>query len=389
MRLNQTLSLLLCGLVLSQPLKAVDDSPQKVRFATFNIAMGMQTEAELYQRLASGEDDALRRVAAIIQATRPDVLLLNEFDWYELDAAVLFINNYLDTPQAGHEAITYTHALSGAVNTGVDSGLDLNGNGVPGEPEDAWGYGKFPGQYGMMVLSNHPIRLQRTFRLFKWSDMPDAIKPLNPDGSNWYPDALWKELRLSSKSHWDIEVKINDQPLHFLVSHPTPPVFDGPEDRNGARNHDEIRLWADYIDPQRSAYIYDDTGISGGLPDNSRFIIAGDLNADPVDGDSSTGSIAQLLEHRKIDARCVPLSKGAEEASRIQGGKNREQKGNPGADTGDFNDKFTGNMRIDYVLPSATLKVVGCGVFWPASDQPGHDLVDVSDHHLVWLDIEL
>ena len=151
MRAYQTLSLLLCGLALSQPLLAVDDTRQTVRFATFNIAMGLQSEAELYQRLASGEDDALRKVAAIIQTVRPDVLLLNEFDWYELDSAVLFINNYLDTPQAGHEAISYAHALSGAVNTGVDSGLDLNGNGALGEPEDAWGYGKFPGQYGMMV----------------------------------------------------------------------------------------------------------------------------------------------------------------------------------------------------------------------------------------------
>ena len=219
--------------------------------------------------------------------------------------------------------------------------------------------------------------------------MPDALKPLNPDGTDWYPDTLWKELRLSSKSHWDIEVNINEKPIHFLVSHPTPPVFDGPEDRNGTRNHDEIRLWADYVDPQRSAYIYDDTGISGGLPDNSRFVIAGDLNADPVDGDSGTGAIAQLLAHRKVDASCVPLSEGAEEASRIQAGKNLEQTGNPAADTGDFNDKYTGNMRIDYVLPSATLKVAGCGVFWPASNQPGHELIDVSDHHLVWLDIEM
>jgi hypothetical protein len=46
-------------------------------------------------------------------------------------------------------------------------------------------------------------------------------------------------------------------------------------------------------------------------------------------------------------------------------------------------------MRIDYVLPSATLKVVACGVFWPAPGQDGHDLADVSDHHLVWLDVEL
>ena len=219
--------------------------------------------------------------------------------------------------------------------------------------------------------------------------MPDAQVPVNADGTNWYPDPVWKKLRLSSKSHWDIEVKIDDQSVHFLVSHPTPPVFDGPEDRNGTRNHDEIRLWADYVEPQRSAYIYDDSGAQGGLPGNSKFVIAGDLNADPVDGDSSAGAILQLLEHPKIDASCVPTSEGAEQAGREQNGKNLEHKGLHAADTGDFNDKYTGNMRIDYVLPSATIKVVGCGVFWPASGQDGHDLTNVSDHHLVWLDVEL
>jgi len=389
MRLTHTLFVLLCSLSLSHTALAVDDTPQKIRFATFNIAMGLKSEGELYQRLKSGEDQALKKVAAVIQKVRPDVLLLNEFDWFELDSAFLFINNYLDTPQLGNDAISYAHALNGAVNTGVDSGMDLNGNGVLGEPADAWGFGSFPGQYGMMVLSRFPLQLQRSFRMFKWSDMPDAVIPLNPDGSPFYPDAIGKELRLSSKNHWDIEVTIDDQFIHFLVSHPTPPVFDGPEDRNGARNHDEIRLWADYVEPARSAYIYDDTGVSGGLPGGTKFIIAGDLNADPVDGDSSARAIVQLLDHPKINAGCVPLSKGSEEANREQAGKNLEQLGNPAADTGDFNDKYTGNMRIDYVLPSATLDVSSCGVFWPASNQDGHDLTDVSDHHLVWLDVEL
>ncbi len=180
---------------------------------------------------------------------------------------------------------------------------------------------------------------------------------------------------------------IDGQAVHFLVSHPTPPVFDGPEDRNGARNHDEIRLWADYIDPLRSAYIYDDAGTRGGLQKDLHFIIAGDLNADPADGDSSASAILQLLEHPMVNATCVPTSNGGEEASSLQAGKNLWHKGNPAADTGDFNDEYTGNMRIDYVLPSATLKVLGCGVFWPAQGQPGHELIDVSDHHLVWVDV--
>lgn len=389
MTLTRLLILLIFVYVLSQAALADDENGRSVRFATFNIAMGLESDNELYRRLNSGDDEALKKVAAIIQQVRPDVLLINEFDWYDFDSTVLFIRNYLNKPHFGHAAINYEHSLSGAVNTGTPSGLDLNGNGIFAEPDDAWGFGRFPGQYGMTVLSSFPLRLERNFRLFKWSDMPGAILPVNPDGSSWYPDKIWKQLRLSSKSHWDIAVTIDGQKVHFLVSHPTPPVFDGPEDRNGARNHDEIRLWADYIDPDRSAYIYDDSGITGGLPADARFVIAGDLNADPVDGDSRDGAILQLLEHPKVNASCVPASKGGEEASGIQAGKNLWHKGDPAADTGDFNDTYTGNMRIDYVLPSTTLKVIGCGVYWPATNEPGHNFTDVSDHHLVWIDIEL
>jgi endonuclease/exonuclease/phosphatase family metal-dependent hydrolase len=380
---------LLFGLVIFIAASAIADDTQQVRFATFNIAMGLKSEGELYGRLQSGDDEALKKVAAIIQQVRPDVLLLNEFDHFELDSAVLFINNYLDIPQFGNQPVSYAHALTGAVNTGEVSGLDLNNNSKLGEPEDAWGFGRFPGQYGMTVLSRFPLKLERSFRMFKWSDMPDSLTPVNPDGSAWYPDEIFKKLRLSSKSHWDVSVSINDQSVHFLVSHPTPPVFDGPEDRNGKRNHDEIRFWADYVDPQRSAYIYDDKGNNDGLAKDSHFVIAGDLNADPVDGDSSVEAILQLLDHPKVNASCVPVSQGGEEASKLQAGKNLEHKGNAAADTGDFNDKYTGNMRIDYVLPSKTLEVIGCGVFWPGSGQPGHDLSNVSDHHLVWLDIRL
>lgn len=364
------------------------ENTETVRFATFNIAMGLETEGALYQRLVSGEDENLRKVAAIIQQVRPDVLLLNEFDWYELDSAALFIKNYLAIPQYDQQPINYAHAISGAVNTGVDSDLDLSGNGMTGDPGDAWGFGRFPGQYGMTVLSRFPINLERSFRYFKWQDMPGALVPLNEDGSNWYPPDIYQQIRLSSKSHWDIAVSINDQSIHFLVSHPTPPVFDGPEDRNGKRNHDEIRLWADYIDPKKSTYIYDDKGRTGGLEASASFVIAGDLNADPVDGDSSNGAINQLLQHPLINASCLPGSKGSEEASRIQAGVNLEHRGHPATDTGDFNDEYAGNMRVDYVLPSANLKVVGCSVFWPTADQSGHELIDVSDHRLVWLDIQ-
>ena len=47
---------------------------------------------------------------------------------------------------------------------------------------------------------------------------------------------------------------------------PDAAVFDGPEDRNGTRNHDEIRFWADYVNPAApAATSTTTTGRHGGL----------------------------------------------------------------------------------------------------------------------------
>jgi Endonuclease/Exonuclease/phosphatase family len=176
------------------------------------------------------------------------------------------------------------------------------------------------------------------------------------------------------------------------VSHPTPPVFDGPEDRNGTRNHDEIRFWADYIEPHNSGYLYDDNGRQGGLGQGDLFVIAGDMNADPFDGDSVAAAAQQLLEHRHIDARTIPTSPGGPQQSELQGGANTTQVGDPAHDTADFADTAPGNLRVDYVLPRRGIRTVGAGVFWPLNTDPAFAPVGTfpfpsSDHRLVWLDL--
>jgi endonuclease/exonuclease/phosphatase family metal-dependent hydrolase len=365
-------------------------SPTAVRIATFNVAMGLDEPGELAAALATGDDRRLQQVAEILQRVRPDVVLLNEFDHEPaIDAAALLHAHYLSRPQGGQAPIAYAHHFRAPVNTGVDSGLDLDGDGAIGGPGDAWGFGRFPGQYGMLVLSRFPIdtRRTRTFREFPWAELPGALRPLNPDGSPFHPDAVWHRLRLSSKSHWDVVLDIGGADLHLLAHHPTPPVFDGPEDRNGRRNFDEIRFWRDYTDPDAPDYMRDDRGTTGPLPAGAAFVIAGDFNADPNDGDSAPGAIAQLLGADWINAGCTPRSDGGAVASASQAGVNRDHRGDPAADTADFNDTYTGNLRLDYLLPAAGLDVTGCGVFWPPPGQPGHAASEVSDHRLVWLDI--
>ncbi|AOS60998.1 endonuclease/exonuclease/phosphatase family protein [Actinoalloteichus hymeniacidonis] len=366
--------------------------PGATRFATFNASLNRQTEGGLLADLSTPDDPQAAQIAEVLQRNRPDVVLLNEFDHVEGGAAVTaFQQNYLSVSQQGARPIEYPYSFIAPVNTGVPSGLDLNRDGEVGGPDDALGFGEFPGQYGMVVLSRHPIDLDgvRTFQNFRWQDMPGALLPDDvdtPEPADWYSPEALDLLPLSSKSHWDLPIRIGSEPVHFLVSHPTPPAFDGPEGRNRLRNHDEIRFWADYVTPGRGDYAYDDQGGRGGLADGAAFVIAGDQNADPMDGDGEPGAIARLLNTPTlIDP--WPGSLGAIRAAWDQGGANREHRGLSWFDTADFNDESPGNLRVDYVLPSRQLIPVGSGVFWPIPESALSRLNSASDHHLVWVDV--
>ena len=391
-------SLILLGLAVAVPASA-QARPEPVRFATFNASLNRNFEGQLVGDLSTTTNTQARTVAEIIQRTRPDVLLINEFDFVEGgQAAELFQDNYLSVGQMGAAPIDYPYYYVAPSNTGIPSGFDLNNNGVVGGPDDAFGFGFFPGQYGMVVYSRYPIDTDsvRTFQMFLWQDMPGALlpdDPSTPEPADWYSQEELDVFRLSSKSHWDVPIQVGGREVHFLVSHPTPPVFDGPEDRNGTRNHDEIRLWADYITPgPTSDYIYDDDGVYGGLKPGSMFVIAGDQNSDPLDGDSIPGAVQQLTEHPLINTRVTPDSEGAVEASAVQGGANLTHRSDPRFDTADFSDTTPGNLRADYVLPRVNLRIQDAGVFWPTQDDPLSRLTGVfpfpsSDHRLVWVDL--
>ena len=366
---------------------------QQARIATFNASLNRSEEGQLLEDLATGEDPQIRAVAEIIQINNPDVVLLNEFDHDEDGEGLdLFREKYLEVPQNGKSPVFYPYVFTAPVNTGVPSGLDLDQDGTVGGPEDAWGFGEFPGQYGMAILSRHPILTEqvRTFQKLRWADMPSNLLP-----TEHYGQEAASELRLSSKSHWDVPVRIGSETLHVLAAHPTPPSFDGPEKRNQRRNNDEIRLWADYLSPgRRSARTVDDEGVSGGLAADEQFVIVGDYNSDPADGDSWPGAIDQLLSHPRVrDTR--PRSEGAVEASTAQGGANDDHEGDPQHDTADFtDDPSPGNLRVDYVLPSRPLQVVSSAVYWPGQGRPGSELTGedpfpTSDHRLVRVDLQL
>ncbi|MBV2129664.1 endonuclease/exonuclease/phosphatase family protein [Arsukibacterium indicum] len=369
--------------------------PTEIKVATFNVSMESSNylprgetgnNKVLAGILAKGDNPQVKNIAAIIQRVRPDVILLNEFDYIANpeEGVQLFIKNYLNQAQQGSAAIDYPYFYYSTVNTGQPSPFDLDNDGkASGVGADAWGYGFYPGQYGMVILSKFPIDTAnvRTFQHFKWRDMPGFMPTTKQDGSPWYSPEAWQQMPLSSKSHWDIPLTIDDKTVHILASHPTPPVFDGPENRNGIRNHDEIRFWLDYLNPAKADYIYDDNGKTGGLAANNRFVLLGDLNASADgDGDAINTAIKALVNHDKIKQNFTPASLGAAENT-------------PELDHAKYHTAGW-RMRADYVLASDFgWEIKDGGVFWPAKNQPDYPLVGTrgasSDHRLVWLTLEL
>ncbi len=371
-------------------------APITIRFATYNAALNRDQQGSLLTDLSTADNKQAQLVAEVIQRQNPDVLALMEFDFDENGKALsLFQSNYLAVSQNGVAPVQYSYAYVVSSNTGILAEVDLEGDGAITLPEDAYGFGFFPGQFAFAVLSKYKILEPRirTFQKFLWKDMPDALLPVRLDGSSFYSEEALAVFRLSSKNHVDIPIQVGeDIIIHALVAHPTPTVFDGAEDRNGTRNHDEIRFFSDYVGGDD--YMYDDKGVKGGLYSGAHFVIMGDMNADSFDGDSANDPIGMLEANKYVNSSVlmgdrVPASEGGTEASRLQGAANTMHKGDPAYDTGDFGDTTAGNLRVDYVLPSANLIVTDSGVFWPLKSSSLAHLNAASDHKLVWVDIAL
>ena len=243
----------------------------------------------------------------------------------------------------------------------MPSGQDLDGDGRLGGPGDSQGYGDFTGKGGIAVLSRFPIDASKALDLsaLLWRDLPGALLPRHAN-STPFPSAEALEVqRLSSTAHWVVPIRLPGGALLDLMTFQAgPPVFDGPEDRNGRRNHDEIRLWQLLLEDGLPAPFRREVSPS--------FVIVGGANLDPDKGDGlRDGIVALLNDPRVADPR--PCS--------------------PAADFDTVDWSRPGRMRVDYVLPSADLHISGSGVAWSLPDE--EIAAKASRHRLVWVDIGL
>ncbi|MCH8532861.1 MAG: endonuclease/exonuclease/phosphatase family protein [Saccharospirillum sp.] len=336
-----------------------------MRLVTYNVALNRPEVGQLARELAGELSPQLSAVLTVLGGLQADVLVLNEVDY---DPQHLSFNALRQCLAA--RGCHYPYGFTAPVNTGVLSGRDLVKPG--GTKNTPFGFGAFAGQYGMAVFSRWPINTDkvRTFQTLLWRDMPDALLPHWPDGRAFYSEADLAILRLSSKSHWDLPIQIGRTTLHLLVSHPTPPAFDGPEGRNRWHNAAEIDFWTHYIEGQWS--VKDDQGRAEPfIP--APFVIAGDLNADPDKGDS-LDAINRLLSSPQLQDP-TPISEGARERW-------------PDQPFCESNTAVWG-LRADYLLPSSDLEVVNSEVIWPMQyHKLAKQLSQASDHRPVVLDIE-
>lgn len=329
----------------------------------------------LLRDIRSAADPQVEAAATVVALNRPDILLLTGID-FDLRLVALAAFAERVTAAGGPD---YPHRFALRPNTGMATGLDLDGDGRRGGPGDAQGFGAFAGQGGMAVLSRLPIdeAAVADYSGLLWRDLPGALIEGAAPG-----DGGAAIQRLSTTGHWAVPVLLQDgRRLTLLAFLATPPVFDGPEDRNGRRNHDETAFWSRLLD-----------GALTFAPPPPPYVVAGDANLDPVDGDGRHAALAALLaDPRLADPR--PASAGGRAAARLQGGANAGQTGDPALDTVDWPDAGPGdpgNRRVDYVLPSADLTLRGAGVFWPAAGAPGAEAaMAASRHRLVWVDVDL
>ncbi|MDA9207766.1 endonuclease/exonuclease/phosphatase family protein [Octadecabacter sp.] len=334
------------------------------RIATYAAPLSRAGPGLLLQDILKGDDPQILATLGVINHLAPDILVLTDIDFDAGAAALTAFSQAL--------AVPFPYLFAGPPNAGVQAGLDLDGDGRTGDALDALGYGRFFGDGGMAVLSRYPMKSEGIidFTQLLWADVPNATLPKR--GGDLFPSAdVFETLPVSSTAHWIIPIDIAGAEISLLAFDATPPVFDGPEDFNGLRNHGELLVWEAVLDGRLAEL-------------SSTPVLIGNANIDPFDGDGLQGGINRVLAHPALQDP-MPRSDGAQLVA------DPNHNGPPALDTADWPDETPGNLRVSYVLPAADLTVTGAGVFWPAPDDRYFGLLggdsSAGAHHLVWVDL--
>ena len=270
----------------------------------------------------NGSTDLIQ-IAERIDVLDADILLLTDIDFDRELHALTALNEQLSAP--------YPHIFALRPNSGIQTGFDVDQNGRLGEARDAMGYGRFDGDGGMAILSRYPIGSVTNYSDVLWANLRRTLMAKN--------DPLRSLQRLSSVGHWQVEILTPNRPVTLLAFSASPPVFDGPEDRNGRRNADEIRFWQRVLDGDFA-------------PPPKDFVILGIANLDPNRGEGLHEVMIDLLNDPRI------------------------QDPMPDQPTAHWPEPI-GDLRVDYVLPATSLIIKNTGIGW----------TPIGPHRPVWIDV--
>lgn len=311
----------------------------------------------MLQSLQEGGSDQQNAVIASIAALNADVLLLTGIDYDAGGQTLAALAGAL--ARAG---VPYPYMMPLRPNSGVATGFDITQNGRLGEPRDAMAYGRYAGEGGMAVLSRLALDTGaiRDFSSYLWADLPLGQSPDTEP-------ALRALQRLSSGGHYEVPILLpKGGSLRLLAYYASPPGFDGEEDRNGRRNHDETAFWLRLM--------------AGDLPFDppaAPFAIMGQASLDPTDGEGRPEALRQMLAHPALQD---PAPRGT------HGRMDIGQSGDAALDTALYDG--LGGLRVEYILPSRDIQVAGAGVVWPDDADPAAAvLATASRHRPVWVDI--
>ncbi|WP_179381357.1 endonuclease/exonuclease/phosphatase family protein [Jannaschia marina] len=277
--------------------------------------------------LRAGRDAQAEAALALIAAAGADVILLMDVDWDHGGAGLSALRDRLRDLGAA-----YPHALALRPNSGTPSGHDLDGDGRAHGPRDALGYGWFTGDSGLALLSRYPLGEAKDHSATLWSDRSDAAGLL--------PEAAQDEIPLATTAQWRVPLRVGEAQLMLVTLAAGTPVFDGPEDRNGLRNRDELLQVTDLA-----------TDVP--LP-----VVLGRANQDPARGEGHAEALRALLDHPAL----------------------QDVAPSDGGNTATVRWERAGEMRVDYVLPARGLRVIDSGILRDDAAGPAR---------LVWVDVAL
>lgn len=357
----------------------MEKADEDLRVATLHadlVAEGDTKDAaeQLASALRTGNHVKARVIARTVQMNAPDVLVLTGVSYDDAEQIAEYLSSlYLASGQDGLPGLEYPHVFTAPTNSGLESGADLDGDGIIGGPGDTIGYGDYPGQYGMIVFSKYPIVEDevRTFQNFLWRDLPDNSMPQD------YSMLEESVLRLQESSLWDVPVEVSGKssPVHVVS---TSVLSEGTTEDDAARAEDIRRVVSDYVSGD-AWYLTDDAGEQGALEPDAHFVVAGS----PVAAESPENLSAFLSSPRLQDPEPQPVT-------------DQPLSERPGSDMTSENAtrEVPGDqdLRASLVLPAADLEVSNSGIFWPGEGEFGYPVVDPSSSYslqdrLVWVDL--